>query len=100
MPNITITWQSSNLANYLWGIDEETYIKTLSNPDETVLNPYTLSSSVINFSAGITHVYRVNDHWNTMAMASITDLDNKIIDNPAVERQFDYSFIFGVAYTF
>ena len=100
IPRVSITWQSQKLANYLWGIDQETYLKTLANADELTLNPYNVTSSVVNFSAGITHVYRIDDHWNTLAMGQITSLDESITKNPAVERSLDYSFIFGVAYTF
>ncbi|MDG1437545.1 MAG: MipA/OmpV family protein [Emcibacteraceae bacterium] len=100
IPNVSMTWQSQGLANYLWGIDQETFQKTLANDDEVILNPYTLNSSVLNFSAGITHVYRINDHWNTMAIGKMTSLDEKITKNPAVERSLDYSFILGTVYTF
>lgn len=100
IPALKMTWQSRELANYLWGIDEATYLKTLANPDETVLEPYRLNRSVLNFSAAMTHVYKIDEHWNTMALAKITALDDDIIENPAIERQFDYSFIFGFAYTF
>ncbi len=100
IPAIKATWQSRELAEYLWGIDEETYLKTLANPEETVLEPYMMGQSVLNLSAAMTHVYRIDDNWNTMALAKVTALDNDITNNPAIERQFDYSFIFGFAYTF
>tara|TARA_R110002096_G_scaffold416576_3_gene619599 strand:+ start:43832 stop:44662 length:831 start_codon:yes stop_codon:yes gene_type:complete len=100
IPALKMTWQSRELTEYMWGIDEETYLKTLNNPDEVVLEPYTMGESVVNFSASATHVYRFDEHWNSMVLAKITALDNDILDNPAIERQFDYSFIFGFAYTF
>ena len=100
LPKLEITYQSEDLANYLWGIDTETYQKTLANPEEVVLQPYTLDSSTFNYSASMTHIFRITENWNTLSMAKITSLGSDITDNPAVERQFDYSFIFGFAYTF
>lgn len=100
IPALKMTWQSRELTEYMWGIDEETYLKTLNNPNEIVLEPYTMGKSVLNFSGSITHVYRFNENWNSLALAKITALDTDILKNPAIERQFDYSFIFGVAYTF
>lgn len=100
IPALKFTWQSRELSDYLWGIDQETFEKTLANPNETVLEPYAFNQSVLNFSSAITHVYRINENWNTLALAKATILDNDILDNPAIERQFDYSFIFGFAYTF
>jgi|GEM_PF-2698392 len=100
IPKLEITYQSEGLANYLWGIDNKTYLKSLANPNEVTLEPYRISSSVFNFSASMTHVYRIDDHWNTLILAKVTALDGDILDNPAIERQLDYSFIFGTAYTF
>lgn len=100
IPMLSISYQNQKLADYLWGIDQETYQKTLDNVKEVVLEPYNINSHVVNYNAGITHVFRIDDHWNTMINARVTLLDNKILQNPAVERQFDYSFITGFAYTF
>lgn len=100
IPAVKITWQSRELAEYMWGIDQQTHEKTLANPDETVLEPYAMNQSVINLSGAITHVYRIDEHWNTLVLAKATILDGDILANPAIERQFDYSFIFGFAYTF
>lgn len=100
IPALKITWQSRALADYMWGITEETYLKTLANIDETVLEPYQISQSVVNLSASMTHVYKIDEHWNTMALAKVTALDDDILENPAIERQFDYSFILGFAYSF
>ena len=100
IPAIKLTWQDRELTEYMWGIDETTYLKTLNNPDETVLEPYKIGKSAVNFSASMTHVYRFDEHWNSLIMAKINALDSDIIQNPAIERQFDYSFIFGVAYSF
>ncbi|MCP5381834.1 MAG: MipA/OmpV family protein [Kordiimonadaceae bacterium] len=100
IPKLEITYQSEGLANYLWGIDNKTYLKSLANLNEVTLEPYRITTSVFNISASMTHVYRIDDHWNTLFLAKITALDGDIMDNPAIERQFDYSFIIGTAYTF
>lgn len=100
MPNINLIWQSKGLSNYMWGVDQETFEKTLANPDELTLNPYQLNSSVLNYQASMTFVYKVDDNWNLMTLGTLTALDDKITANPAVERQLDYGFIFGLSYTF
>jgi len=100
IPAFKIAWQNRERSEYMWGIDEETYLKTLNNPDEIVLEPYTIGESVVNLSGSITHVYRFTENWNSLVLAKITALDTDILKNPAIERQFDYSFIFGIAYTF
>lgn len=100
MPRLSVIWQSQKLANFLWGIDQETFQKTLANADELTLNTYNINQSVINFSAGLTHIYRINDRWNTLSIAQITALNSIITDNPAVTGNYDLSFIFSVSYTF
>ena len=100
IPRLTVTWQDRKMANYLWGISQETTNKMIAAQDEFVLQPYELTSSVINYSAGIIHIYKIDKNWNTIVGAQIAILDEKILANPAVEREYDYSFILGAAYTF
>ncbi|MCC3861153.1 MipA/OmpV family protein [Pseudemcibacter aquimaris] len=100
MPSVSLIWQSERMANHMWGIDQQTYLKTLANPNEVTLDPYHINGSILNYQAAMTYVYRIDDHWNVMTSANITALADKITDNPAVEKNFDYGFILGVAYTF
>lgn len=100
IPRLTVTWQDRKMANYLWGISQETTDKMIANREEVILSPYALTSSVINYSAGIIHIYKFGKHWNTLVGAQIAALDDKILSNPGIERRYDYSFIVGTAYTF
>lgn len=100
MPRLSVIWQSQKLANFLWGIDQETFQKTMANDDELTLNPYNINKSVINLSAGLTHIYRINEKWNTLSIAQVTALSDTITDNPAVTGNYDLSFIFSISYTF
>lgn len=100
IPRLTMTWQDRKMANYLWGISQETTNKMIANREEVILSPYTLSKSVVNYSAGIIHIYKFGKHWNTIVGAQIAALDDKILSNPGIERGYDYSFIVGTAYTF
>ncbi|MBT5074413.1 MAG: MipA/OmpV family protein [Kordiimonadaceae bacterium] len=100
IPRITVTWQDRKMANYLWGISEETTSKMIENNDAVVLAPYTIDRSVVNYSAGIIHIYKLDQNWSSILGAQLAILDEYIMDNPAIERQFDYSFIVGAAYTF
>lgn len=100
IPRITLTWQDRKMANYLWGISEETTAKMIKNNEAVILDPYTFDKSVINYSAGIIHIYKLDKNWSSILGAQLAVLDPIILDNPAIERQFDYSFIVGAAYTF
>lgn len=100
MPRFSMIWQSQKLANFLWGIDQETFEKTLANPDELTLNPFNINKSVVNFSAGLTHIYRFNENWSTLSIAQATALSDTITANPAVTGNYDLSFIFSLSYTF
>jgi len=100
LPRVSVIWQSQKLANFLWGIDQETFEKTLVNADEFTLNPYNIDQSVINISAGLTHIYRFNEKWSTLSIAQVTALSDTITDNPAVTGNYDLSFIFSLSYTF
>ncbi len=100
IPRLTVTWQDRKMADYLWGISQETTDKMIANGDEVILSPYTINKSVINYSAGIIHIYKFDDHWNSILGAQVALLDDKIMDNPGIERRLDYSFIVGAAYTF
>lgn len=100
LPRVSVIWQSQKLANFLWGIDQETFKKTLVNADEFTLNPYNIDQSVINISAGLTHIYRFNEKWSTLSIAQVTALSDTITDNPAVTGNYDLSFIFSLSYTF
>ena len=100
IPRLTVTWQDNKLANHLWGISQETTNKMIENNDDVILQPYPIKQSVINYSAGIIHIYKIGEHWNNIIGAQIAILDQKILKNPAIERQLDYSFIYGLAYTF
>jgi MipA family protein len=100
IPRLTVTWQDRKMANYLWGISQQTTDKMIENQEKVILQPYTLSQSVINYSAGIIHVYKIDKNWNSIVGAQVALLDGKIVANPAVERELDYSFMLGLAYTF
>lgn len=100
MPRFSVIWQSQKLANFLWGIDQETFKKTLANADELTLNPFNINKSVVNFSAGLTHIYRFNENWSTLSIAQATALSDTITANPAVTSNYDLSFIFSLSYTF
>lgn len=100
IPRITITWQDRKMSNYQWGISQEVTNKMIENREAVILSPYTLNQSVLNYSAGIVHIHKFGEHWNSLIGAQIAALDDKILLNPGIERQFDYSFLFGAAYTF
>lgn len=100
MPRFSVIWQSQKLANFLWGIDQETFEKTLANPDELTLNPFNIDKSVVNYSVGLTHIYRFNENWSTLSIAQATALSDTITANPAVTGNYDLSFIFSLSYTF
>lgn len=100
IPQFSASWQSRKMANYLWGIDTETSLKSISNNDPVILDPFEITTSVINLSAGFTHVYKFNNHWSSLISAKAAMLDNKIKQNPAIERDFDYSFVVAATYTF
>ncbi len=100
IPQLSISWQSRKMADYLWGIDQKTSQKMIANNEPVILFPYTINKSVINFSAGFTNVYKFNDHWSSLISAKAAMLDGKIKLNPAIERDYDYSFVVGATYTF
>lgn len=100
IPRITVTWQDHKMSNYLWGISQEVTNKMIENREAVILSPYSINHSVLNYSAGIVHIHKFGDHWNSIIGAQIAALDDKILENPGIERQYDYSFLFGAAYTF
>ena len=88
------------MAHYLWEISEETSEIMIRNNEKIILDPYTIDKSVFNYSAGIIHIYKLDENWSSILGAQLAVLDQFILDNPAIERKFDYSFIVGAAYTF
>lgn len=89
----TMHWQSSDYANYIYGVSAK-------QVDETVgRTAYTLGS-VTNYSLGLSAFYQINNNWNLIASAQYTKLDDAITDSPLIGDDKITGAFIGASYTF
>ncbi len=98
-PGVKATWQSSKLANHMWGVTEKQRAEMLEK-DKPLLPLYSLSDDVINYSAELMAMYSIDDRWSVLAFGNASYLDKKVRANPGITKKYDLTIGFGVAYSF
>ena len=59
-----------------------------------------MPGSAFTYNAGLFINYQISDRWNAVVLANARYLDSDIRDNPAIDRDVDLGFGFGIAYNF
>ncbi|WP_308909091.1 MipA/OmpV family protein [Pseudokordiimonas caeni] len=98
-PSVGVTWQSRKLANHMWGITQKQQDRMIEK-DKPVLPLYALSGSVVNYQGGLTAVYGLSDSWTLIGFAEGAYLDKDIRDHPGIDKKYELTLGFGLAYNF
>ena len=98
-PSIGVMWQNRKLADHMWGVTEKQQDKMIEKGDP-ILPLYTVEKSAVNFTAGLTTTYNLNNRWTVIGFARGTYLDSSIRDNPGIDKKYDLSVGLGLAYNF
>ncbi|MGB1263237.1 MAG: MipA/OmpV family protein [Cognaticolwellia sp.] len=89
----TVHWQSSDFANYIYGIAGEQIDNSLGR------TAYSLDS-VTNYSLGLSGFYKLNKAWNLIASVNYTKLDNAVSDSPLIDNDKVTGTFVGAVYSF
>jgi outer membrane protein len=98
-PGVEAIWQSRKLANHMWGVTEKQRDK-MRDKGDPLLPFYQLTDDVLNYSANVMAVYRIDDRWSAFAFGNATYLDGKVRDNPGITKDYDLTVAFGIGYSF
>ncbi|WP_417449271.1 MipA/OmpV family protein [Kordiimonas sp.] len=99
-PGISVKWQSRKLANHMWGVTARQREKMIEDGKDAILPVYQLSDDVINYSAELMALYRIDDRWSVIGFANSTYLDSKVRENPGITKKYDLTIGLGVGYSF
>ncbi|NVJ96988.1 MAG: MipA/OmpV family protein [Alphaproteobacteria bacterium] len=99
-PSVGISWQNRKLANHMWGVTADQHADMIADGDDVVLPVYQLDGSAVNYEAGLTAIYLVNDRVNLIGFSRATYLDKDVRANPAIEKKYDLTIGLGIAYSF
>ena len=90
-PSIGVTYRSSDLNDYYYGVRREEAIA--GRPE------YHVGDSVSLLTA-LRLNYMLNEQWSVMAMGAVHWLDDEITDSPIVEKNYAASVLLGIMYRF
>ena len=90
-PSLGITYRSSRLNDYYYGVRSAEAIP--GRPE------YDVGDSVGMLTA-LRLNYRFNDRWSVMGMAFLEWLGDEITDSPIVDEDYVASFLIGIMYRF
>lgn len=99
-PSIGASWQSRKLANHMWGVTPEQQAGMVEDGEDVILPIYSLPDSVLNYEAGLTAVYMLGDRLNLIGFSRASYLDKDVRDNPGIDKKYDLTVGFGIAYSF
>lgn len=99
-PGIGVSWQNKKMANHMWGVTAEQQAGMIEDGEEVILPIYSLSDSLLNYEAGVTAVYMLNDRLNLVGFSQATYLDRDVRDNPGIDRKYALTVGLGIAYSF
>ena len=91
--NATVHFQSSDYANYIYGVSAEQVDNSVGRTAYTV-------GSVTNYSAGLSAFYQLDNSWTLIASAQYTKLDDAITDSPLIGDDKVTSAFIGASYSF
>ena len=91
--NATVHWQSSDYANYIYGISDK-------QVDNSVGRALYDAGSVTNYSVGLSAFYQLDKSWNLIASAQYTKLDDAVTDSPLIGDDKVTSAFIGASYSF
>ena len=91
--NATVHWQSSDYANYIYGISAEQVDNSIGRTAYT-------TGSVTNYSAGLSAFYQLDKSWSLIASAQYTKLDDAIADSPLIGDDKVTTVFVGASYSF
>jgi len=91
--NAGVHWQSSDYANYVYGISGE---QIDTSKGRTAYTP----GSVTNYSVGLNAMYQINKDWTMLAGVDYIKLDDKIESSPLVGDDKITSAFVGAVYSF
>ena len=90
-PSVGMIWQSSNLANYYYGV----------RSDEAIAGrPAYSVGDAVNWFAGIRTQYKLDDRWTLLCDITYEWLDREIKDSPIVSDGYVISIMAGAMYRF
>ena len=89
----TVHWQSSDYANYIYGVSSTQVDNSVGRSAYTV-------GSVTNYSLGLSAFYQLDENWNLIASAQYTKLDDAITDSPLIGDDKVTSAFIGATYSF
>ncbi len=89
-PNLGVSWKSSGLVDYYYGLD----------PSSSELNFSYQGENVTNFSAGLLSSYRINSRVSLVASIKYTRFGSSISSSPLVAENFTRSIFTGIFYRF
>jgi outer membrane scaffolding protein for murein synthesis (MipA/OmpV family) len=88
-----VHWQNDNYAQHIYGVSADQVDNSVGR------TAYDIDSTV-NYSAGLTAFYKLNQDWDVFAKATYTKLDDEIADSPLVDRDSSTSLFLGAKYNF
>ncbi len=91
--NANVHWQSSDYANYIYGIAGDQVDNSVGRTAYNV-------GSVTNYSVGLSAFYQLDKNWNIIASAQYTKLDDAITDSPLIGDDKVTGAFIGATYTF
>jgi len=89
----TVHWQSSDYANYIYGVSDTQVDVSVGRTAYTV-------GSATNYSVGLSAFYQLNTDWNVIASAQYTKLDDAIADSPLIGEDKVTGIFIGASYSF
>jgi len=98
-PSVGISWQNRKMANYMWGVTQTQQDKMIEK-NNPVLSVFEVTSSALNYNAGLTAIYNLNDNWTLIGFINGSYLDKEIRANPGIDQKYDATAGFGIAYNF
>ncbi len=98
-PSVSVVWQDEKMADYMWGVTQKQQDKMVKD-NKPVLPLYTMTESVINYSANMVFTYRMTDSISLIAFADATKLDKKVQANPGISVDYEATLGLGVGYSF
>jgi outer membrane protein len=90
-PAIGVTWESTNLTNYYYGVNTAE-----SLPNRPAYSP----GSALNPTAQLDYSVPVSDRWSLGAGIGYTHFDGTIRDSPIVDRSGSLSGMISLVYSF
>lgn len=99
-PKVGAVWQQKKTANYMWGVTQEQQDKMIADNKSVILPVYQLDDFAVNYEGSLTAVYQMTDRVSLISFVSGTYLDKDIRDNPGIDKRYNLTAGFGVAYNF